>query len=309
MIVALEPDVAEVGAREKLRVGIPEHALAFLDDADEGFPVVGFPVDAPEVSFGQAVVHESMGRHEDAAHQLDGRRREMDLRRPPTEGEFLHDLRRVAMARGLEGTHGPAAVRVVGGPVGLVARRGGTDLPLHEQPGGVDGAGLHEGRQRQDRRGGQAPGARDAFGVPDLVPVEFGQAVHEPAEDIGMGMGMSVPGRIVRRIAQPEVRAQVDDAGRQAGKGVPPFHRLPVGQAQAKDVAGIEVGHGAELEVRDPPQVRVGPADGLAGERFRRHLCDFDFRVEQEQAEQFPSAVSGRAGDRHLDHDWATFTR
>jgi len=124
-----------------------------------------------------------------------------------------------------------------------------------------------------------------------------------------MGMLMSVPGRIVRRIAQAEVRAQVDDAGRQAGKVVPSLHRLPVGQAQAQDVAGLEIGQGAELEVRDAPQVRMGPADGLARERFRRHLPDFDFRVEQEQAEQFPTAVSGRAGDRHLDHDWATFTR
>jgi len=68
--VVLEADITEVAARQYLRLRIAIHAAALLDQANEGFALVRFAVDAPQPSLVDSLVHEDVRRNQHATHQL-----------------------------------------------------------------------------------------------------------------------------------------------------------------------------------------------------------------------------------------------
>ena len=237
-----------------------------------------------------------MAGREDAAHHLDRGRREVDL----PGAELLDHLRHVAMPGRLVGAHRAAALGVVARVARRVAALARPGLDLHHralrEPAAVEGA------QGQDGRGRVAAGAGDEFGIGELLPVQLRHPVDELSEQVGTRMLPAVPAHVPVRVAQPEVRAQVDDSRRERAKLVDAGHRLSVGQAEEQHVAGLELGGGGELEPRRPAEVRMRVVHELPGQPFRGDLAHLDARMEQEEAQQLATGVSGRAGDRGPDH-------
>ena len=214
--------------------------------------------------------------------------------------ELLNHLRHVAMAGRLVGAHRAAALGVMARVARRIAAFARAGLHLHHrarrEPAPVERA------QREDRGGRVAAGAGDEGGIGKRIAVQLRHPVDERIEHAGTRMLAAVPAHVGGRIPQPEVRAQIDDPGRERAKLVDARHRLPVGQAKEQHVAGLELRGGGELQSRRGTQVRVRVVHELPGQTLRRHLTHLDVRVEQEQPQQLAAGVPRCARDRDPDH-------
>ena len=79
--------------------------------------------------------------------------------------------------------------------------------------------------------------------------MQLGQAVHEPVQQLGHGVGLPVPGGVQRRVVQPEVGRQVDDD---------PHPRHDLGH----QLLGLAVGQGHEHQVQTVQLGRIGGGEG-----------------------------------------------
>jgi len=131
--------------------------------------------------------------------------------------------------------------------------------------------------------------------------VQLGQAVDEPAEPVGLRVGMSIPAVIVTGVPEAEVGAEVDDARGERGERVDAGHGTAVWQAKEQQIAGGEAVCGRKLEARAPPKVGVREVHELTVEPLAGDLLHANVRVLQQQAEQFASGVAGGADNRGGD--------
>ena len=214
--------------------------------------------------------------------------------------QFLAHLRHVAMSGGPVGAHAPAALGVVAGRArsGSAFARARLDLD-HD---GFHPAAGAERREREDRGGRVAPGAGDELRAAQRIAVQLGNAVDELGQQLRARVAAAVPGVVAGRLAQPEVRAQVDDAGREPAEVVDARRRLPVGQAQEEHVAGGELGQGGELEPGGAPQIGMRAVHEAPCVALRCRLRHFDSGVPEQQPEQLPARVARSAGDGRADH-------
>jgi len=75
----------------------------------------------------------------------------------------------------------------------------------------IDHPGLDQRADGELPRGGIAPRARHQPRLRDLVPVELGQPIDRLGLQVRRRMGLAIPPLIGGRIAQPEIRRQIDD--------------------------------------------------------------------------------------------------
>ena len=237
-----------------------------------------------------------MAGRENTAHHLDRSGREVDVIRT----EFLNHLCHVSMTGRLVRAHRAAALGVMARIARRIAAFARAGLDLHHcalgEPAPVEWTQCKYGRGRV------ASGARDELGAGKLVPMQLRHSIDKSTEQVGTRMLAAVPAHVAGRVAQPEIRAQIDDPGREGTELVDSRHRLSVGQTQKQRVAGFELGCGGELQPRRRTQVRVCVVHELPGQTLRRRLAHLDARMEQQQPQQLASRVSGRAGNRDADH-------
>ena len=163
------------------------------------------------------------------------------------------------------------------------ASRGRSRLRVHDEPLGIDEARLRERVDREDRCGRDAAGTRDQRRLANRFSMKFGQPIYRLGEQVGARMLDAVVFAIEGRIFQPEVCAEVDDLpGADEEIGHPP-HGPAVRHRKEEEVAWFQIGMRREAEVRDLPEVRMGPTDRLASHRVRGDLGDFDLRVSEEE--------------------------
>ena len=107
-----------------------------------------------------------------------------------------------------------------------------------------------------------------------------------------------VPARVVGRIAEAEVRAQVDDGGAARGQV---GHDLRRGPVREREEDGVRVRHGGVHVEPGAVKVNVGPADRLPVPAAPHQAGDLDVRMAREEADQLRADVAGRAHDRDAD--------
>ena len=105
-------------------------------------------------------------------------------------------------------------------------------------------------------------------------------------------MFLAVPLLIKRRIAQTEIRREVDDLRRKFGILLDVMLRLSMRLGKEKDIDRLERGRIAELELRPLAQIRMDLIHVLAQMRTRGDLLHFDMRMAQQQPQQFPAAIT-----------------
>ena len=120
-------------------------------------------------------------------------------------------------------------------------------------------------------------------GADQVRTMQLWQAIDEASEPLRGDVLMAVPLLVEGRIAQTKVGREVNEAWGQASKLCDVLLGHPVGQSQEKQVAGLQIGHGHELEARLPPQVGMHKADVASGAAFRGHLGHLDVGVSQQQ--------------------------
>ena len=207
------------------------------------------------------------------------------------------------MAGRLEGADDAAALRVVAGRAALAARAGRADLRLdHRRQVQVDHPGAEERVEAEDRRRRGAAGAGDEVGGLDLLAVQLRHAVDELAEQVGIRVLVAVPDRVVVRVVQPEVGAQVDDDLRLIAQLRQRLHADAVRQAEEEHVARLQRLARRVLQLRALSQVRVRGEDELARIAPRRRLLDLHLRVAQQNPQQLPARIPRRADDRDCGH-------
>jgi hypothetical protein len=122
---------------------------------------------------------------------------------------------------------------------------------------------------------------------------ELGNTVHETVQEVGAWMLVAVPTRVVARLTQPKVGAQVDDHRCYVQKATDPLARRPVGERQEKDVARLEVFDAAERQVGAFAQIGMDAGHTLARAAFGRDLPHLHLRMCQQQAQQLAAGVAG----------------
>ncbi len=135
--------------------------------------------------------------------------------------------------------------------------------------------------------------------------MELGQAVDEPGEQIGTGVGGAVPLLVVRGRAQTEVRSEVDHQ-------TDPIEQLgddllagAVRQPEEHDVDPVEQGRGPADEVQTRVgrrQARVERGHRGAGLRVPGGEAHAELRMLGTESQQLCSGEPGRSDDADLDH-------
>ena len=171
----------------------------------------------------------------------------------------------------------------------------------------LDDDGLHaatcaERRQGEDGCGRVAAGAGGHARFAQSFAMQLGNSVHELRQELGARVSASVPGVVVGSGAQPEVGAQVDDAGGESTEFVDSLRRLSVGQAQKENVALSEFGDGRELEPGDTPKIGMHSVHEASCVPFRGRLRNLEAGMRQEQPQQLTPGVAGSADDGRRDH-------
>ncbi len=174
---------------------------------------------------------------------------------------------------------------------------------IHDDPGRLDHALAHE-RLECDCRGGHvAAWSCDETGTRELWSEQLRESVHEAAEHVGSSMLEPVPDRVERRVAKPEVGAEVDDEAGAVGQSRDEILRLARGKG---DEDGVEPVEGGRVERREPQvavggsQVRIELRNRRAGRAVTLRDRNLENRVAGQQAQQLGSEVSGCPGDADL---------
>ena len=157
-------------------------------------------------------------------------------------------------------------------------------------------------RQGEDGCGRIAAGAGGHSRFAQSLAVKLGNPVHEHRKELGARVRASVPGVVVGSGAQPEVGAQVDDAGGEEAELVDPLGRLAVGQAQEEHIAGSELGDRAELLTGDAAQIGMHAVHEASRVPFRGRLGHLESGMSEQQPEQLAPGVAGSADDGRRDH-------
>ena len=221
------------------------------------------------------------------------------------EREFLLDFRGVAVSRQPVGGHAFVAFREQMGLRQLASGAAEAAGRADDEACGVDEPFAQQWHQRQDHAGRVAAGAGDQARGGQLVAVDFGHAVDRLGQQSGRGMRLAVGGGVDRRVAQPEVGAQVDDAQAGIEQWQREFMRQSVWQGEEGDVAAGTGDRGdvglAELQ----PGCGAHPSDDFAqrasGVLARGHAGELDPRVSREDCDQLLARVS--VGTDHGDID------
>ena len=232
----------------------------------------------------------------------------------PRRGELLADLRVVAMTADAVGPDRLVDLAEVDLELGLAA--GAADAALGIDDDVPDQAGARE--RRQGEQGGRrvAAGRGDQAGPGEAGAVELGQPV-DGGRDGRSGAGRrqagtarqerrrrvleAVPGRVVGRVREPEVGAEIDDdqaALEQAGRD---GRRLAVGEGQEDRVEPARVRQLAVDAMARLGEVGEGVADGQAVAVARRQADDPDAGMPLEEPDQLGADVAGRAEDRDTE--------
>src|SRR5437660_903314 len=207
----LEADVAVVGPRQDLWVGIPMDSLGFLHDPHEGLLRVGGPKYLPEVSLVKVVSEVDVGGDQDPPHRFHRGRAESHARTAAVDAQLLDDLCRMPVRGWRERTHLAAAVRMVRRRTSLRASRRGPRLTLYDnRHGRVHHAGPSQGIEPEDGGGGQAAAGRQPVRLSDLSAMHLRECVDELAQQGCPGMIPGIPGRVPTRVARAEVGRKVD---------------------------------------------------------------------------------------------------
>ena len=109
-------------------------------------------------------------------------------------------------------------------------------------------------------------------------------------------MREAVPLRVVGRVAQPEVRAQVDDRGAVRGEVRHDLRGRPVGERQEDRV---RLGNRRIDVEAGPVEMDVRPADRLARATASDQPLDPHVRVARQESDELRADVPGGADDRH----------
>ncbi len=211
---------------------------------------------------------------------------------------FLLDLGHVAVAADGVGLH--ALVDLTEHQLRLRLPAGSRDAAL-----GIDHHVAQEARpgergEGQDRGRGIAAGRADD---PDRRPgeraqlgsVKLRQAVHGARQQVRPGMLEAIPARIVGRILEPEVRAEVDHRGPLADEGRSPLDGRPMGQGQEDGVGS----RGGVIEAQGRPgEMGVDGLDGFGAPPSPDETDQLHGWMPSKDADQLGSRVSSSADHR-----------
>src|SRR6266550_6086723 len=170
----------------------------------------------------------------------------------------------------------------------------------HDRHRLIDHPGAGERVEAENGGGRQAATSGQAIGAPDLLAVELGKCVDEVAEQRRLRMLPAVPGWVTGAIAQPEVRREVDDRGRERLQLVDFLAGLAMGQRNEEDVDRLQRGPRLELQLGPPAEMRVHGVHELSAQPLGCHLRHLDLGVGKEEAKQLSAGISGAADDRGL---------
>ena len=101
---------------------------------------------------------------------------------------------------------------------------------------------------------------------------------------------------------QAEIGGQVDDFGGKLGVLLDLLLAFAVRHGQEEHVAGFDQVAGGEFQLGALAQVGMLLVDELAQVAFGGGLLHFDFRMVQQQAQQFAAAVSRPANNGYFNH-------
>ena len=180
------------------------------------------------------------------------------------------------------------------------AGAGGPARRVHDDPGRLDHA-LADERLEGDRgRGHVAAGSRDEPAPASSGSEQLGKAVDEPAEQLRGAVLEPVPERVERRVAEPEVGAEVDDEAGVVDESRHDVLRLARREGDEDDVETVEAGRveRGEGEVAvGGRQVRVERRDRRSGRAVALGHRDLENRVARQEPQQLRPEIAGRPGD------------
>jgi hypothetical protein len=115
-----------------------------------------------------------------------------------------------------------------------------------------------------------------------------------------------VPGVVIAGVIEAKIGTEIDHHRGEVAHLCQLGHAHAVRQRHEKDVRGLKIGAGDELEVGHFAQVRMRGLDELARLAFTGDLRQFDIRVLQQQTHEFAPRVSRSANDgcREFGHDF-----
>ena len=220
----------------------------------------------------------------------------------PAEGrQLLLHLRDVPMAADAVRLHAlvdlaehEVLLRLAAGPgdAGLRVDDQVADQPCPRHRCEREERGRRVAARRPDDRGPGLPKRRQR------IVMELGEAVHGAGEEVGPRMREAVPARVVGRVAEPEIRPQVDDRGavrREVG------HDLRGGAVGQRKEDRVRVGDRRVHVEPGPVEVDMGPADRLAGAAAADQPFDLHVRVPREEPDELGADVARGAHDRDTD--------
>ena len=203
MLIAGGEDPAVVGLADLA------HARRGAHDLHERLPGICLGEELGELGAGDA----ARGAHVAAGHlalvQGHKVRLELDGAVASEQCELLLDLRRVPVAGDLVGENVLPGHREVGALVKGPAGAGDALLGVDDHVG--DQSGPRERRESEQRGRRVAAWVRDDIRAGDRVAVQLGQSVHRLREQPGSRV-WAIPALICLQRAEPEVRAEVDNA-------------------------------------------------------------------------------------------------
>ncbi len=276
--------------------------LCVREHAHEGLVLVGRGVGAREVGAGP-------GRHVDrrkdpAVHWNEvGREAHGDFT-SGREGERLLDLGRVPMLAHLVGLDAPLHLREEHVLRGVAPRAGNAGFCVDDDRIGIDESPAQKRRQREDRAGRVAAGARHEARLADRFAMKLRKAVHRLLQQVG-ALVLPVGRLIDAPVVEPVVGREVDHLlpcvihfghgghGRPVGKrsedDIGPAGQLALGERVAHERGGVD-------------EAREDLAHGPAVVLLARDRRDLNLGMNEQDPEQLKPRVAARAGDGDLDH-------
>ena len=127
-------------------------------------------------------------------------------------------------------------------------------------------------------------------------------AVSEMPNELRIGVWLPVPLGVDLWIRQTKIGAQVDHSGRESRKCIETFDCAPMWQTQEKEITGLKLLQGAELEGAGTAQIGVRFMEGLSGKALGGDLLDLARIMKKQQPQQFATGIAGPPNDRHTDH-------
>ena len=220
-------------------------------------------------------------------------------------GQLLLDLGDVAVAADAVRLH--ALVDLAEHQVRLGLATGARDAALGVDHEVADQPGARERRQGEQGRGRVAAGRADDRDRRvdqrlELGAMELRQPVDRVVEEVGPRMLEAVPARVVGRVAEAEVGAEVDDRGAGGDEVGGDLRPGAVGECQ-EDTAIRRGGMLRRRIVEVSAWRRCGwtPVDGVVVAVPADQPDQFDVRVPGEQPDQLATDIPGRPDDPDAD--------